>query len=111
VNVRKRKARIVPTRIASSVIDRGVDLVERLHYCTSTEARAMAVANKPGEFIRRGLISGVEKIEFPNGMAKNRELPNEEEVGLRLDEFTALLLHFFVSRSLSMDRVKGIEPS
>jgi hypothetical protein len=25
------------------------------------------------------------------GMAKNRELPNEEEVGLRLDEFTALL--------------------
>ena len=127
VNVRKRKARIVPTRIAGSVIDRGVDLVERLHYGTSTEARAVAVANKPGEFTRRGLISGVEKIEFPYSMAKNRELPNEEEVGLRPDEFTALLLHFVVSgrnvpafakamawqisRSRNLERVKGIEPS
>ena len=57
-----------------------------------------SVANKPGEFIRWGLISGVEKIEFPYGMAKKQELPNEEEGGLRLDEFTALLLHFVVSR-------------
>jgi len=53
---------------------------------------AVAVANKPGEFIRRGLISGVEKIEPPRGMPKSRELLNEGEVGLRLDKFTALLL-------------------
>jgi hypothetical protein len=45
---------------------------------------------QPGEFILRGLISGVKKIEFSCGMAESRELPNGEEVSLRLDEFTAL---------------------
>ena len=98
MNMCKRKPLIVRTRIASSVIDRGGDLLERLHYCTSTEVRTEAVAMIPGEFIRQGLISDVEKIGIPHGMAKKRELPNEEEVGPRRDEFTALLLHRVATR-------------
>lgn len=58
---------------------------------------AVAAANKPSEFVGRGLNLGIEKIAFAHEMAKNRGLPNEE-VGLHLDEFTALLLHLFVTR-------------
>jgi hypothetical protein len=50
----------------------------------------VAAAHTHSEVIRRGLNSGVGKIAFAHEMAKKRELPNEEEVGPQLDEFTAL---------------------
>jgi hypothetical protein len=56
---------------------------------------AVAVANKPSRFIRWGLISGVAKIEFPHRIAKNREFPNEGEVGLA----SISLLHFYCTPS------------